>query len=102
MLSVAEAVAEAAQCSKAGKERRGVHISLVLAPEGTVRGGGLFLEPRGRPTGLFPASPLAFASLSAASCGPVAEQPAFQLGTEASRTGPAGPGDSHWRAWSSF
>jgi len=37
------------------------------------------------------------ASLSAASRGP--EQPSFQLGTEASRTGPGG---SHWRAWSSF
>jgi len=32
-----------------------------------VREGGLFLEPRGCPTGLFPASPLAFASSSCSS-----------------------------------
>ena len=37
------------------------------APEGAVRGGGLFYEPRGRPTGLFPASPLAFASYTCSS-----------------------------------
>jgi len=35
--------------------------------EGALRGGGLFLEPRGRPTSLFTASPLAFASSSASS-----------------------------------
>jgi len=63
----AEAVPDAAQCSEAGKERWAVYISLVLAPEGAVRGGGLFLEPHRRPTGLFPASPLAFASSSCSS-----------------------------------
>jgi hypothetical protein len=71
--------------------------------EGAVRGGGLFLEPRMRPTGLFTAAPLAFAFASA-SASPLsclslysfswfpAEQPAPQLGNGASRTGPGAPG----------
>jgi len=60
----AEAVAEAAaaaaaHCLEAGeREVSDLHAA---------RGGGLFLEPRGCPTGLFPASPLAFASSSCSS-----------------------------------
>jgi len=91
----------ACMCASLNQRRnlllRTCHALCMDVSEGAVREGGFFLEPRGRPTGLFPASPLAFAS-SSCSC-PAAEQPAFQLGTGASRTQPGG---SHWRAWSSF
>jgi len=58
------------------REVRGLHAAIAtlyslhsrwMPLKGHVRGGGLFLEPRGRPTGLFPASPLAFASSSRSS-----------------------------------
>ena len=55
----------------------------------TQMGKGLFLEPRRCPTGLFPASPLAFASSSCSSliCLSLLQLLAFQLGTEASKQG---------------